>query len=437
MLSDKYFYHRITRKLVVAFGTLFNNIRMVRYDKAGTTEIERVTVPLSYMAKEKFYQRLAQDPGLDRKVQISLPRMSFELVSITYDPLRTKSIFNSAYNANTNTTVRSAYTTPYNYAFQLNIYVRNTEDGTQIIEQILPYFTPDYTLTINFSDVVGEKIDIPIVLESIDYQDSRQVGGPDELRTLIWTLTFTVKAYLYGPVETRKLIRQVSANTFDSSVLQTTERKINLTGKTVNQTYNVTASGSSNYVIDGSNDPTLNLYRGSTYTFNVNATGHPFWIKTSPVTGTGDAYSDGVANNGTATGNITFVVPYDAPSTLYYACQVHSAMNGTFNITSASGDYKIGELAYQGVTPNSANASGFVKSWDNINNQIVLTDLSGVLVTGKSLTGAVTNTAYTISTFDVNDNQIINLTVTPNPSTANANDDFGFTETLEEYPDIT
>jgi hypothetical protein len=333
MLSDKYFYHRITRKLVVAFGTLFNNLRMIRYDKAGTTEIERITVPLSYMAKEKFFQRITQDPGLTKEVQITLPRMTFELVSITYDPLRTKSIFNSAYSANTNTTIRSAYTTPYNYAFQLNIYVRNTEDGTQIIEQILPYFTPDYTLTINFSDVVGEKIDVPIVLESIDYQDSRQVGEPEELRTLIWTLTFTVKAYLYGPIETRKLIRKVTANTFDSSVLQTNERRINL--------------------------------------------------------------------------------------------------------SSGSGDYKIGELVYEGKTLYTANSSGFVEAWNNTANQIIVTDIAGTLEVGRKLTGAVTNTSYTMSSFVANNNQLMNLTVAPNPSTANANDDFGFTETLEQYPNIT
>lgn len=333
MLSDKYFYHRITRKLVVSFGTLFNNLRLTRYDKAGTTEIERITVPLSYMAKEKFFQRLEQDPGLDRKVQITLPRMSFELVSIAYDPLRTKSIFNNSYAANTNSSVRSSYTTPYNYSFQLNIYVRNTEDGTQIIEQILPYFTPDYTLTINLADTVGEKIDVPIVLESIDYQDSRQVGDSEELRTLIWTLTFTVKAYLYGPIENRKLIRKVTANTFDSSVLQTGDQIINL--------------------------------------------------------------------------------------------------------SSGSGDYKIGELVYEGKTVYTANSSGFVALWNNTANQILVTDITGTLETGRKLVGAVTNTVYTMSSFSANNNQLMNLTVSPNPSTANANDDFGFTETLEQFPNIT
>jgi len=333
MLSNQHFYHRITRKLVVAFGTLFNNIRMVRYNKAGTTEIERITVPLSYMAKEKFYQRLSQAPTLERAIQLALPRMSFELTSITYDPLRKRSMFSNEFSPGTNTTIKSAHVAPYNYNFQLNIFVRNTEDGTQIVEQILPYFTPDYTLTVDLADV-GNNVDIPIILESIDYAVTGDVGTSDELRTLVWTLSFTVKAYLYGPINANtKIIRKVTANTYDSSYIETGERKITL--------------------------------------------------------------------------------------------------------TSGSGDYKIGELVYEGKTPYTANASGFVKQWNNVANQVIVTDVSGVLLTGKKLTGAVTNTAYTISTFDINDNQLVNLTVTPDPSTANANDDFGFTETVEYYPNIT
>lgn len=333
MLSGQHFYHRITRKLVVGFGTLFNNIRLVRYNKAGTTEIERITVPLSYMAKEKFYQRLTQDPGLDRKVQIALPRMSFELTSITYDPLRKRNLFSQEFSPNSGTTIKSAHIAPYNYSFQLNIFVRNTEDGTQIVEQILPYFTPDYTLTLDLADV-GNNVDVPIILESIDYSVTGDVGTGEELRTLVWTLTFTVKAYLYGPINSNtKIIRKSTANTYDSTYIQTGERKINL--------------------------------------------------------------------------------------------------------TSGSGDYKIGELVFEGKTASIANASGFVKSWDNVANQIIVTDVAGALLTGKKLTGAVTNTSYIINTFDINDNQLVNLTVTPNPSTANANDDFGFTETIEEYPNIT
>ena len=333
MLSNQHFYHRITRKLVVAFGTLFNNIRLVRYDKAGTTEIERITVPLSYMAKEKFYQRLSQAPSLERPVQITLPRMSFELLSITYDPLRKRNVFSQEFSPSSNTTIKSAHVSPYNYNFQLNLFVRNTEDGTQIIEQILPYFSPDYTLTVELAGV-GNKVDVPIILESIDYSVSGDVGTSEELRTLVWTLQFTVKAYLYGPINSNtKIIRKVTANTYDSSYIETGERRINL--------------------------------------------------------------------------------------------------------TSGTGNYKVGELVFEGKTIHAANASGFVKSWDNVANQIIITDVAGVLLTGKKITGAVTNTAYTINTFDINDNQIVNLTVTPDPSTANANDDFGFTETIEEYPNIT
>ena len=333
MLSSQHFYHRITRKLVVAFGSMFNNLRLVRYNKAGTTEIERITVPLSYMAKEKYYQRLVMDPGLDQRTQITLPRMSFELTSITYDPLRKRNNFSQEFSPNSSTTVKSAHVAPYNYNFQLNLFVRNTEDGTQLIEQILPYFSPDYTLTLDLADV-GSNVDVPIILESVDYSVTGDVGTGEELRTLVWTLQFTVKAYLYGPINSNtKIIRKSTANTYDSTYLQTSERKINL--------------------------------------------------------------------------------------------------------TAGSGDYKIGELVFQGRTVNGANASGFVESWNNVANQIVVVDVSGVLIANQKLTGAVTNTAYRINTFDLNDNQLVNLTVIPDPSTANANDDFGFTQTIEEYPNIT
>ena len=332
MLSNQHFYHRITRKLVVAFGSMFNNLRLVRYNKAGTTEIERITVPLSYMAKEKYYQRLAQDPGLNQKTQITLPRMSFELTSITYDPLRKRNSFSQEFSPSSNTTVKSAQITPYNYNFQLNLFVRNTEDGTQLIEQILPYFSPDYTITVDLADI-GNNVDVPIILESVDYSVTGDVGTSEELRTLVWTLQFTVKAYLYGPINSNtQIIRKSTANTFDSTYMKTGERKINL-------------------------------------------------------------------NSGT-------------------------------------GNYKIGELVFEGKTIDTANASGFVKLWNNVANQITITDVSGVLLVGRDLTGAVSNTVYVINTFDINDNQIINLTVIPNPANANANNDFGFTQTIEEYPNI-
>jgi hypothetical protein len=129
------------------------------------------------------------------------------------------------------------------------------------------------------------------------------------------------------------------------------------------RTYSVTNSGSSSYIIDGSNNPTLNLLRGFTYIFNVNASGHPFWIKTAQVTGTGSAYSSGVTNNGIDSGTITFAVPYDAPDTLYYICQFHGSMVGTISITNvgpqgATGTQ--GTLGTQGIQGSSGGGGATV-----------------------------------------------------------------------------
>ena len=216
--------------MVVSFGNMFNNIRLVRYNKAGTIEIERITVPLSYAPKEKFYTRITQDPTLNREVEIILPRMSFELAAIAYDPLRKISSFQNQYSPDNAVSAKSAYQSPYNFSFNLNIYVRNTEDGTQIVEQILPYFNPDYTVTINIADI-GPAMDVPIILESVSYDVSNDTGDPDSQRIIIWNLTFTAKGYLYGPINSgasNKLIRKAIANTYLDGTKVPVERKISL-----------------------------------------------------------------------------------------------------------------------------------------------------------------------------------------------------------------
>jgi len=225
MFSQSHFYHRIIRKMVVAFGTLFNDIRLVRYNKAGTVEIERITVPLQYAQKEKFYQRITQDPELTKEVQMTLPRMSFELTNITYDPLRKRNLFSESFSAESATTVKSLRTTPYNFEFTLTIYVRNVEDGTQIVEQILPYFNPDYTMTIDFLGLTDQKTDIPFILQDVN-QNVEDVGGSDPIRMITWSLTFTAKGYMYGPIVSRDIIRKVTANTFNSALTAGNERVI-------------------------------------------------------------------------------------------------------------------------------------------------------------------------------------------------------------------
>jgi hypothetical protein len=217
MLSNQHFYHRITRKIVVAFGSLFNNLRLVKYNLAGNQEIERIIVPLTYASKEKFFVRITQDPTLFKEVSLTLPRMSFELNSITYDPLRKTSSFVDS-TPSDGGVIKRVKKVPYNFDFTLYIYVRNTEDGTQIVEQILPYFAPDYTVTIDLVSLDGLKLDVPIILNSIQYEDD-DMGSPETTRTMTWTLTFTAKGYLFGLIDgdgigDGKLIRKVTANLY-------------------------------------------------------------------------------------------------------------------------------------------------------------------------------------------------------------------------------
>ena len=226
MLSGTHFYHRTIRKMVVAFGTMFNNIRLVRYNKAGTTEIERVNVPLMYSQKEKFYLRINQDPELTKETMMTLPRMSFELTSLEYDPLRKRSNFTNSFAAgSTNATVKNVRATPYNFDFTLSIYVRNVEDGTQIVEQILPFFAPDYTVKMDLVNIPSEKIDVPFILNSVS-QNVEEFGSGDPIRIIIWTLTFTAKGYLYGATSESKIIRKATANTYDSTFNEQHEREI-------------------------------------------------------------------------------------------------------------------------------------------------------------------------------------------------------------------
>jgi len=227
MLSGVHFYHRITRKMVVAFGTMFNNITLKRYNKAGTQEIERINVPLMYAQKEKFYERITQDPNLANETMMTLPRMSFEMDAITYDPLRKRSSFTNSFAAgSTGSKVKNIVATPYNFDFTLTIYVRNVEDGTQIVEQILPYFAPDYTLTMNLVDVASEKVDVPFILNSVS-QDVNNVGvSSDNVRIIMWTLTFTAKGYMYGATSESKIIRKAIANTYDSTFNTTAQKEM-------------------------------------------------------------------------------------------------------------------------------------------------------------------------------------------------------------------
>ena len=217
MLGNRQFYHETVRNIIVGFGTLFNDIHVVRKNNSGVVT-QSMKVPLAYGPKQKWLARLDQDAGLDSKVAITLPRMGFEIQNLTYDPARKlnrvqkfKKVKSSASNSNKLDT--QFMPVPYNLNIQLYAMAKNSDDALQMVEQILPYFQPDYTLTIKDMPEMGVARDIPIVLNSINYEDSYQ-GNYAERRAIMYTLDFTTKFYLYGPVTSSKVIKTVQVDQY-------------------------------------------------------------------------------------------------------------------------------------------------------------------------------------------------------------------------------
>ena len=217
MLGNRQFYHETVRSIIVGFGTLFNDIHVVRKNNSGVVT-QSMKVPLAYGPKQKWLQRLDQDAGLDSKVAITLPRLGFEIQALAYDPARKlnrvqkfKKVKSSSDDTNK---IDSQYMpVPYNLNIQLYAMAKNSDDALQIVEQVLPYFQPDYTLTIKDMEAMGIARDIPIVLNSINYEDSYR-GDYAERRAIIYTLDFTTKFYLYGPVTSSKVIKTVQVDQY-------------------------------------------------------------------------------------------------------------------------------------------------------------------------------------------------------------------------------
>jgi len=340
-----HFYHRITRKMVVAFGSLFNDIQLVRYNKAGTTELERMLVPIVYAQKEKFYNRIKGDPNLLKSIQVSLPRISFEIVGVDYDPTRKQNslIRNTNLATATNTTQKSQYMgVPYNYEFSLSIYVRNIEDGWQIVEQILPIFNPDYTLTLDLVNTMGIKKDVPIMLNSVGYTvDYESSHDDDTTRIVMFDLTFTVRAMLFGPISDSKVITKANTNIY------------------------------------------------------------------------------GTFSSGTSGGSSIFVL---------------NLQSGGFSI------FKSGETIWQGGTYQFPDAKAEVIEHDTLNNKLYIKDVYGsknglgAFVSNVKVTGAESGASWNISSSYLSNVKLVIGTVVPDPTSANVNSDFGFTETIIEFP---
>ena len=333
MLGNDHFYNRTIRKVVVAFGTMFNDIHVVRYNKAGTTSYEKFKVPLNYGAKEKYLTRLVSDPTLTKSIATSVPRISFDMTGMTYDSSRKLPSTVRNFAAETATAVKTQYVpVPYDFSFSLSIYVRNTEDGTQILEQILPFFTPDFNVTINFIPAMGKKYDMPVILNSVSNQTDYE-GDMMSTRLITWDLEFTAKAYIWPPVIAAEVIRQ--ANT--SIYLETSAR--NAQKVFVN-------------------------------------------------------YANGVG---------------------YFASN---------EIVRVSDKNIFGEVIY--FSNNAAGAANTAT--------LVVGYLNDYLSANDVLVGDRSNATYTITSIDTNPLKSILVVTTPNPNNAEPDDEFGFSETVTNFP---
>lgn len=199
----EFFYHQITKKAIVAFGSLFNDIYIARYENDGT-EKERIRVPLSYMSKQKFITRLNQNPDLANNFYNNLPRMSFDFNLFSYDPSRKNDTFQkSLYKRDSDFYYRYGRV-PYIIKFNLNIFTKNTEDILQILEQIFPWFSPEYSVNVKMVNPTDMSVDVPFIIKSVTYEDNVADTGFDADRKVVSsTIEFDCKLFYYGP--TRKL----------------------------------------------------------------------------------------------------------------------------------------------------------------------------------------------------------------------------------------
>ena len=225
-----YFYHEILRKTIIAFGTLFNDVHIQHDDRQGGT-ISETKVPLIYGPKQKFLAKLQQQEELTKATAITLPRMSFEMTSMNYDSSRKSSITRTFKAVDADNKAKKVYLpVPYNVGFELNVMTKLNDDALQIVEQILPFFQPAFNVTIDLVDSIGEKRDIPIVLENISFSDEYE-GDFSTRRVLMYTFNFNAKTYLFGPVadSTDGLIKKVQVDYYADTNVQQAKREMRYT----------------------------------------------------------------------------------------------------------------------------------------------------------------------------------------------------------------
>jgi len=227
-----YFYHEIIRRTIVAFGTLFNNIHIQHADNNGNV-IDDIKVPLAYGPQQKFLAKIQQQADLNKPVAITLPRMSFEMTGISIDTTRKTTVTKTfkAVSTDGSGDIKKVYLpVPYNIDFELSVFAKLNDDVLQITEQILPFFQPSFNLTVDLVSSIGEKKDIPVVLNSVNMQDDYE-GDFSSRRSIIYTFRFTAKTYLFGPIEdsTEGLIRKVQVDYYTDTNTASAKREVRYT----------------------------------------------------------------------------------------------------------------------------------------------------------------------------------------------------------------
>jgi hypothetical protein len=330
MLGNAHFYHQLTRKAVILFGRMFDDISIIRKLDNGK-EQNRFIVPIVYAPKEKMITRVLSDPDLLRQTQAILPRMSFEITGISYDATRKQNNLLKASKLNTSTKASSAYVgVPYDINFQLVVYARNIDDGTHIVEQIMPFFNPDFTISTNMVPSLGSVKDIPIIMNSIS-NDIQYEGNFDSVRYVYWTLNFTMKMHYYGPVANTSIIRKIFTNIYDDSTMGTDILK-------------------------------------------------------------------------------------------------------TFNVTGANGVFKVDDTIFQGSSILTATATATVAAFSANTGRLVITSPQGTFKINTAIHAVSTNGYCVLSSFDVSPSKIVEIKIEPDPITANAGSDYGYTTTIIEWP---
>ena len=241
------FYHSLIRKYTTMVGTLFNDIKIERESESDPTNNQLIQVPLVYSPKEKVLARYNQDPNIDREFSVILPMISFELLDVRYDVERKTNQLNKIVALDTANPNKKKYQynkVPYNFKFRVSVYVKNTEDGTRIVEQILPYFSPDISLTAELVPEMNIVLDIPIVLDGIELDDLYE-GDFKTRKMFVWNLSITLKGYLFGPVKSNSIIKFANTDIYIAPSIGPIRDAVGNTGISVNiqTTPGLTANG--------------------------------------------------------------------------------------------------------------------------------------------------------------------------------------------------